>query len=341
MATYAYVSCADDGEIATYHLSGSGRLEPRGRAKAAPGLGPLAVSPDRRFLCAAARAKPFSVHVFGIEPGTGALMPHSVSPLAESFPYLSFDRSGRTLFGASYGGHLVSANDVGSDGRVSPQPRQVIPVGRHAHAILADRSNRWVFVPCLGTDQVVPFAFESGMLRPGHPVQMPAGTGPRHLAFSDDNRFLFVLGELTGGVTTFSLEDGKLSEVSLAAMVTTLRPGAPRGPDAPPRERDRDVWAADIHLTPDGRFLYTSERTSSTLCAYRVERDGRLTWLGATPTETQPRGFAIDPQGRFLVASGEKSATLSVHAIAPDGSLGRGQQFPCGRGGNWVEIVAF
>jgi 6-phosphogluconolactonase len=59
------------------------------------------------------------------------------------------------------------------------------------------------------------------------------------------------------------------------------------------------------------------------------------------PTEKQPRGFAIDPQGRFLVAAGEQSTTLSVHAIGRDGALGRARQFPGGRGGNWVEIVAF
>jgi 6-phosphogluconolactonase len=125
-------------------------------------------------------------------------------------------------------------------------------------------------------------------------------------------------------------------------MVTDLRPGAPRGSDAPPRERDKDIWAADIHLTPDGRFLYTSERTSSTLCAYQVEAaSGKLAWLGATPTEKQPRGFAIDPQGKFLVSTGEKSTTVSVHAINGDGSLGAARQFPGGKGGNWVEIVAF
>jgi 6-phosphogluconolactonase len=263
-----------------------------------------------------------------------------VSPLAEAFPYLSLDRTGRLLFGASYGGHLVSVNEVGSDGRVAAAPRQVIPVGRNAHAILADRSNRFVFVPCLGTDQIFPFALEAGSLRPAKPVQMKAGTGPRHLAFSGDNRFLYVLGELAGSVTTFSLNDGLLTEVSTAPMTTSLRPGAPRGPDAPPRERDKDIWAADIHLTPDGRFLYTSERTSNSLCAFSVDAaTGKLVWLGATPTETQPRGFAIDPQGKFLVASGEKSTTVSVHAVNGDGSLGAARKFPGGKGGNWVEIV--
>jgi 6-phosphogluconolactonase len=342
MPTHVYVSNAEDGEIATYRLTGSGELVPGGRAKASASVAPLAVSPDRRHLYAAVRSKPFSVHVFGIDPASGALAPHSVAPLAESFPYLSLDRTGRYLLGASYSGHLVSVNEVGTDGRVAAEPRQVTPVGRNAHAILADRSNRFVFVPCLGTDQIHPFALAAGSLRPAEPVQMKAGTGPRHLAFSNDNRFLYVLSELQGSVTTFSLHGGRLTEVATASMVTGLRPGAPRGPDAPPRERDQDIWAADIHLTPDGRFLYTSERTRSILCAYKVDAtSGKLAWLGATPTEKQPRGFAIDPQGRFLVASGEKSTTVSVHAIdAESGALGSGRQFAGGKGGNWVEIVA-
>lgn len=342
MPTYVYVSNAEDGEIATYRLTGTGELVAEGCAKAAASVAPLAVSPDQRRLYAAVRSKPFSVHVFGINPSTGALTPQSVSPLAESFPYLSLDRTGRLLFGASYSGNLVSVNAVGSDGRVSAEPRQVVPVGRNAHAILADRSNRFVFVPCLGTDQIFPFALESGTLRPGKPVQMKAGTGPRHLAFSGDNRFLYVLSELLGSVTTFSLTDGVLTEISSAPMATGLRPGAPRGPDAPPRERDTDVWAADIHLSPDGRFLYTSERTSNSLCAFKVDAaSGKLAWMGATPSEKQPRGFAIDPQGKFLVAAGEKSTTVSVHAVDAEGSLGAARQFPGGKGGNWVEIVAF
>ena len=341
MSTFVYISNAEDGEIATCRLTGAGELVRGGRVDVAGQVMPLAVSPDRLRLYAAVRSKPFSVHVFGISPASGALTPHSVSPLPESFAYLSLDRTGRYLFGASYGGHVVSVNEVGGDGRVEAEPRQVIPVGRNAHAILVDRSNRFVFVPCLGTDQIFPFALEAGNLRPAKPVQMKAGTGPRHLAFSGDNRFLYVLSELRGSVTAFSLNDGVLTEISTTPMATGLRPGAPRGPDAPPRERDKDIWAADIHLTPDGRFLYTSERTSNTICAFKLDpASGKLAWLGATPTEKQPRGFAIDPAGRFLVSTGEKSTAVSVHAINDDGSLGTAKRFPGGKGGNWVEIVA-
>jgi 6-phosphogluconolactonase len=246
------------------------------------------------------------------------------------------------LFGASYHGHLVCVKEVGAPGRAAPEPRQVLPVGRHAHAILADRTNRFVVVPCLGTDQLFVFALEEGWLRAVKPVQMKAGTGPRHLAFSADNRFLYVLSELQGSVTTFALSEGGLTEVATAAMQTDLRPGAPRSPDAPPRDRSRDVWAADIHLSPDGRFLYTSERTGSLLCAWRVDpASGRVGWLGTTPTEQQPRGFAVDPSGRFVVAAGERSSKVSVHAIGSDGLLGEARRFPGGKGGNWVTMVEF
>ena len=110
-----------------------------------------------------------------------------------------------------------------------------------------------------------------------------------------------------------------------------------------PRNTDNDIWASDLHLTPNGRFLYAAERTSSTLGAFRVDTaSGKLTYLGSTPTEKQPRGFNIDPTGRFVVVSGEKSDTISSYAIdAETGALKPIGRYPTGKGANWVEIVAF
>jgi len=100
-------------------------------------------------------------------------------------------------------------------------------------------------------------------------------------------------------------------------------------------------WAADLHLTPDGRYLYASERTSSTLSAFRVDAaTGMLEPLGQTPTEKTPRGFAIDPQGRYLIASGQDSHSVSVYAIdAATGALGTPKRLPVGKNPNWIEIV--
>jgi 6-phosphogluconolactonase len=177
-------------------------------------------------------------------------------------------------------------------------------------------------------------------------------TGPRHFITSRDNKFVYVLSELLGTVTSLSL-DGKtgllaeLGSVSGLPADSKLGPGAPRGavggPNTPPRNTDNDVWAADIHTTPDDRFLYISERTSSTLAAFGVDTaSGKLTYLGSTPTEKQPRAFAIDPKGRFLVAAGEKSPTIAVYAIDQgSGALRLLQKYPVGKGANWVEIVSF
>ena len=120
---------------------------------------PMTVSPDKRFLVAASRAKPFTAHTFSIDRASGALKPVGTGPLAESFPYITFDRTGRFLLSASYGGNLVSVNPVGADGKVG-EPQQVIPTARNAHAIITDKTNRFVFVPHLGTDQVFQFVFD-------------------------------------------------------------------------------------------------------------------------------------------------------------------------------------
>ncbi|MFZ0260285.1 MAG: beta-propeller fold lactonase family protein, partial [Pseudolabrys sp.] len=257
----------------------------------------------------------------------------------------------------SYGANQVGVNPVGADGRVG-EPLQVIPTARNAHSIRTDNTNRFVFVPHLGTDQVFQFLFDekSGRLSANTPpvLQLKQGSGPRHLIVSSDNRFVYLLNELTGMVTTLSLDPNagtlkELDSVSVLPPDTKLVPGVPRGavgtPGAnqAPRDTTNDIWASDLHLTPNGRLLYAAERTSSTLGAFRVDTaSGKLTYLGSTSTEKQPRGFNIDPTGRFEVVSGEQSDTIASDVIdAETGALKLIGRYPTGKGANWVEIVAF
>lgn len=356
-ATFVYVSNSEDGDIGVYRMLDTGELQPGARVKVASLVMPMAVSPNQRFLYATSRSKPYTVHVYAIDSVSGELTPLSSSPLAESFPYISLDKTGRFLFGASYGGNLISVNAVGEDGRVAAEPLQVIAVGRNAHSIRVDNDNKFVYVATLGSDEIFQFTFDakSGKLTSNTPAVylMKPMTGPRHFITSPNGKYLHFLSELTGTVTTFALDSktGQLTAVSSASGLppdSKLVPGAPRGaiggPDAPPpRNTDNDIWAADIHMTPNGNFLYISERTSSTLGAFSVDgASGKLTYLSTTPTENQPRGFAIDPKGRFLVAAGEKSPTVSVYAIdSVSGALRFLNKYPTGKGANWVEIVSF
>jgi 6-phosphogluconolactonase len=353
--TFVYVSNAEDGEIGMYALQADGSLQPGPRVPAAKIVMPMAISPDKRFLIAAVRSKPFEAYTYAIDKASGALKLVGKGPLAESYPYITIDGTGRFLLGASYGANQVGVNPIDKDGKVG-EPIQVIPTARNAHAIRTDNTNRFVFVPHLGTDQIFQFVFDekSGKLTANTPpvVQLKQGSGPRHLIVSKDNRFVYLLNELTATVTTLSLDakTGTLKEgdsVSALPPDTKLGPGMPRGavgaPGQAPRNTDNDIWASDLHLTPNGRFLYAAERTSSTLGAFRVDAaSGKLTYLGSTPTEKQPRGFNIDPTGRFIVVSGEKSDTIASYAIdAETGALKAIGRYPTGKGANWVEIVSF
>ena len=354
-ATFVYVSNADDGNISTYVAAG--RYAQAGtRVDAAKVVMPMAVSPDKRFLIAAVRSKPYEAYTYAIDQKSGELKLVGKGPLAESYPYISFDRTGRFLLGASYGANQVGVNPIGKDGKVGA-PIQVIPTARNAHSIRIDNTNRFVFVPHLGTDQVFQFVFDkkSGKLTANTPatVQMKQGSGPRHIIISKDNKFVYLLSEMAGTVTTLSLDakTGLLKEsgdpVSILPSDTKLVPGMPRGavgaPGAPPRNIDNDIWASDLHLTPDGKLLYAAERTSNSLGGFKVDAaSGKLTFIASTPTEKQPRGFAIDPSGKFMVVSGEKSDTVSSYAIdSQSGALKEIGKYPTGKGANWVEIISF
>src|ERR1044071_327029 len=354
-ATFVYVSNAEDGDIGLYTLQADGSLKPGQRFKAAKVVMPMAVSPDKRFLVAAVRSKPYQAYSYGIDKASGALNLVGTGSLAESYPYIAFDRTGRYLLGASYGANQIGVNPVGADGKVG-EPTQVIPTARNAHSIRIDNTNRFVFVPHLGTDQVFQFVFDerSGRLAANTPpvLQLKQGTGPRNLIVSADSRFVYLLNELTATVTTLALDAnaGTLKEVDTVSALpadTKLGPGMPRGavgvPGVAPRNTDNDIWASDLHLTPNSRFLYAAERTSSTIGAFRVDAaSGKLTYLGSTPTEKQPRGFRIDPAGRFVVVSGGLSDMIASYAIdGESGTLKPVGRYPTGKGSNWVEIVAF
>jgi len=119
--------------------------------------------------------------------------------------------------------------------------------------------------------------------------------------------------------------------------------GAPQTTPAPPAEAGPKIKAADLHITPDGRFLYASERTTSTLAAFAVDTlTGKLTPVGHYETEEHPRGFNIDPRGDFAIVAGMLSGHCSVHRIDREtGALQRLKRYPVGRTPTWVECVAF
>ncbi|MGY4495192.1 6-phosphogluconolactonase [Pseudomonas sp. TE3610] len=356
-SSFVYVSNAADGTLSTYRLdASSGKLTPGGTTQAGPTVMPMTVSPDGSLLYAAVRSKPYRVQTFSIAPADGHLTQVSESPAADSYAYISLDRTGRYLFGVSYDNDIVTVTPV-NKAKVADAPLHTLKTAQNAHSVRIDKDNRTVLVANLGGERVLQYRFDSqtGNLTPYTPDHLPApqGLGPRHLAFAPDNRFVYVLDELQDKVISYALDShsGQLTQVAVASSLPAdygLKPGAPRGPSRvdtpamqPHADNTQDIWAADIHLTPDGNYLYTSERTSSVLSAFKVDKaHGTLSLVGTFATEKQPRGFAISADSRHLICTGEKSTQLSVFDIDPaTGGLTLNGRYPTGNGANWVEIV--
>jgi 6-phosphogluconolactonase len=326
-----YVSNADSRDISVLWLdAASGELKPIQTLPVGGEVMPMAVSPDRRHLHAALRSLPYTAASFRIDEATGALREAGRGPLPDSMASVATDRSGRWLLAASYGGHKISVSPIDEQG-VAGAATQVLATGPNAHAVVMAPDNRHLFVPCLGSHDILRFAFDagSGRLSPAGKVAMRAGAGPRHMVFHPNGRFAVLLNELDARVDVLAF-DAEQGTLSLRHTSDSLPPGFAGKP-----------WAADLHLTPDGRYLYTCERTSSTLACFRVDGDtGALSPQAHTPTEMQPRGFAIDPEGRFLVAVGQRSHAGTLYAIdGASGALTPLSKCPLGQNPNWVEIV--
>ncbi len=333
MTAIVYVACAESRDIAVLRLDpATGALTPRQRVDAGGTVMPLAVSPDRRFLYASIRSEPFEVASFVIDARSGELRPIGRSPLPESSCWIGTDRSGRWLLSASYGGSAIALGPIDAAG-VAQAASQTAATEPKAHSVQADPQNRFLFAACLGGGVLLGHRFDATSGRftadEGSTWRARAGAGPRHFAFHPHRPFVYLLNELDAGIDVlgYDAERGRLTSLQ---TIDSLPPGFAGKP-----------WAAEIHLGPDGRFLYSSERTSSTLAAFAVDAtSGRLALIDHAPTEAQPRGFAIDPSGRWLVAAGQLSASVTVHAIdAVSGRLQPVCRQATGGDPNWVEIV--
>jgi 6-phosphogluconolactonase len=293
---------------------------------------PMAVTPDWRFLYLGFRGNPAELLSFEIDRINARLIYLGKMLLPENLAYLSTDRTGRFLFGASYAAGAVSISPIPPDGRVVTT-EDVIRTGPKAHCVLPSPDNRMVFATNMADDAIRRFRFDavSGALAldDAPAVSVKRGTGPRHFAFHPRGRFVYAINEYVATVTAFSFDsdDGTMRELENYPLL--------------PPDFDGEPAATDIHLTPDGRFLYAAERESSTLSSFAVEPgSGRLHFLAREKTALSPRGFAIDPAGRFLTVLGQTKDQFFLYALDSEtGALRLLQERTVGGGPNWVEIV--
>jgi 6-phosphogluconolactonase len=315
--------------IYAYRFQGTtGQLAPMGAAGlAAETENPsfLAVHPNQRFLYAVNEVSRYegrdagSISAFSIDRGTGALtLLNRVSSRGGSPCHLELDRSGKWLFAANYGGGSVAAFPVHPDGKMgeasaffqhtgagADAARQK---GPHAHETVVSPDNRYVLAADLGLDKVFSYRLDpaKGGLAPDPQFAAIApGSGPRHLAFRPDGKFVYVLKEMLSAVVAFRYDAGGGTLAELQTLSTL------------PEGFSGENSGAEIAAHPSGKFVYTSNRGDDSIAIFRIDASkGTLTSAGRASTQGKtPRGFAIEPSGRFLVAANQNSGTLVMFRI--------------------------
>jgi len=285
----------------------------------------LAMHPNQRFLYAVNEVSRYegkdggTVSAFSIDRATGALtLLNRVSSRGGGPCHLALDRSGKWLFVANYGGGSVAAFPVQADGKVGEgsaffqhagaSANAARQSGPHAHETVVSPDNRYVLAADLGLDKVFSYKLDpaKGGLAPAPQFTAIApGSGPRHLAFRPDGKFVYVLKEMLSAVVAFRYDAaaGTLAELQ---TLSTL-----------PEGFSGDNSGAEIAAHPSGKFLYTSNRGDDSIAIFRIDAaKGTLTSAGRASTQGKtPRGFGIDPSGRFLVAGNQNSGTLVIFRI--------------------------
>jgi 6-phosphogluconolactonase len=338
--SFVYVANADGQDISAFRLESDGALTACATvaAQSPPQTGRsmlLAISPDQRFLYAAylSGGSHFAATTYGIGGSDGIPVAQGTAALADSMAYMVTDRSGRYLLCASYAGSRVTVNRIGADGDVGALVQNLATAPK-AHCIITDASNRHVLHTSLGGDLVYQQRFNAGNgeLAPNSPatIAMVTGSGSRFIALGADERFVYINGELDGSIAVHPYDRHSGTLQPRIQTVSVLPAGFSGKP-----------WAADLRLTPNGRYLHASERTSSTVSTFAVDgTSGLLRLVGSVPAVRQPRALAIDPTGRYLIAAGQLSNSVICFLLdAGTGAPKPLREYAVGLNPTWIEIT--
>ena len=304
----------DEGAIHAFHLSTETcRWELAERTTDVEHPFFLALSPDKQTLYSIHAPGQFGgeeheqVAAYQIANGRGALkLLNRQSARGSAACYLDVDATGKVVVLANYSTGSVAAFPIqqnGSLGEISSfvqhRGSSVDPARQqdpHAHCIVVGPRNQYVYVADLGLDQILSYQLDttSARLVPSRQpfVRTLPGAGPRHLTFHPNGQHIYVINELTNSVSVFE-NDGDSGMLIERQTVSTL-----------PDDFDGESYCADVKITPDGRFLYGTNRGHDSLAAYRIDKDGQLTLLGIEPSLGKgPQNLAITPDGKMLLCA--------------------------------------
>ncbi|MEO8174124.1 MAG: lactonase family protein [Sediminibacterium sp.] len=278
----------------------------------------LAIAPDGKHLYAVNeinRSQAGLVAAYDFDPATGKLsFINQQSSGSENPCHISITKNGKWLAVANYSGGSLATFPVNADGSLQPFSQHIVHTGKgfnpqrqekpHVHSVFFSPDEKYLLSPDLGLDQVFVYQFNTKAVKPLTPAvnaKTEPGMGPRHLDFSPDGKYMYVIEEMGGAVDVYAYKNGVTSFIQRIASHPADFKGQP--------------GSADIHVSPDGKFLYASNRgTENNIAIYSINTaTGRLINVGYQSTMGEgPRNFMIDPTGNYLLAANQKTNNIVV-----------------------------
>jgi 6-phosphogluconolactonase len=277
----------------------------------------LAIAPGgkRLYSCTESRMKEKgSLSVFDIDAKKGRLtLIGKVSSLGDNPAYVAVSAAGDQVAVANYTGGSYTLYPIGPDGMPGKAQTHTQHLGKgfnparqeapHVHSAVYGPDSRFLYIQDLGLDQIAVVSSSTGA--EDSQIKTPRGSGPRHLTFHPCGKFAYLIEEMGGFVDVYRYEPSTGGLDSLQRIAA--HPDTAKGP----------FRSSDIHVSPDGRFLYASNRAETTIAIFSIEPStGLLRPLGYVPTMgVEPRNFTLDPSGKWLLVANQESDTIIVFRV--------------------------
>lgn len=283
------------------------------------------VSPDGRFVYSVSETsdKGGSVFAYTIQPDNSLKLINQQPSLGRSACHVNINQDQTMLFVANYSSGVFTYYHLNPDGSISEPVEHYEYEGSgphanqessHPHQVMISPDQKYVYVPDLGTDEIHMYVIQPypGKLEPLKPAvfDLPPGSGPRHMTFHPELPLAYVINELGNTIQAMNYDEatGQLTGIELYSTL--------------PDDFEGVSYCADIHISPDGQFLYGSNRGHNSLVIFRInQEDGRLQRVGFSSVHGDwPRNFYISEDGRFVYVGNQRSGNIST--FSRDGETG-------------------
>lgn len=268
----------------------------------------IAFAPNKKFIYAVGEgSEETGVSSFKLHSEDKLKLINSVSSNGKGPCHIAVNETGTKAVVSNYGGGTIAIYDINTDGSLN-EAAQVFNHNKGdqpARAHSAQFHNNDLYVADLGNNAVYNYALDNGnyILKSDAIVDMEGNLGPRHFALTKDDRFIYVINEYGGSITSIEKTDSGFKQIDFDTTLNDNYKGK--------------VACADIHLSKDERFLYGSNRGENTIALFsRNVEDGTIERIENVSTEGNwPRNFTLDPSGKFLLVANRRSSNISVFKI--------------------------